>query len=380
MKLLLLVLIIGVIVLYNYLKTKADNNRTSVGVELENLIGIFLEGPDAQQRGGRVQINQPGQSGSNNRNKMLKLLPLLAIGFFLGTTILSSIYTIEPDENGVVTRFQKKVDITDPGIHVKIPFIDDVIKVQTKKIHQVEFGFRTKRASAGRTEYDDKDYSEESKMLTGDLNVADVEWVVQFQISDAADYLFNTKDPIENIKDISESVMRRLVGDRLVSDVLTTGRAEISSKGKVLIQDILDGYEQGVKIVNIQLQDINPPDSVKTSFNDVNNAKQEQDKLINEAEQEYNTVIPEAKGKAEERIAVAQGQAKERINRALGDASKFKKVLKEYKKAPAITRKRLYLETMEHIMKDKKILLVEPSAQKGIYPIYDIKTTKKGVK
>ena len=380
MKLLLLLGIIGFIVGYNYFKNIANRRGTSASVEFNRFLQALIHGNDApQQRNNVSSINIRAPRNSNPLNMPnVKPIGLILGVLFLIITVWSSVYTVQPDEEGVVTRFEKKLTITKPGLHWKLPYIDNVIKLPTKKIHQVEFGFRTIKASAGRTEYDtERDYSDESKMLTGDLNVAEVEWVVQFQISNPADYIFNTKDPIENIKDVSESVMRRLVGDMLVSEVLTTGRVAIAAEAKVIMQDILENtYHQGIKIINIQLQNVNPPDSVKPAFNEVNSALQDQDKLINNAEQEYNRVIPEAKGKAEELIQAAEGDALEKINRAKGDVAQFSKVLAEYKKAPSITKKRMYLETMQKILKGKKILLVEPGAQKGIYPIYDINKTK----
>ena len=350
---------------YTHFRGVAQRRGTSVSQEFNRFLQGLIHGdnPPAPQNGNRpgaIHIRPPGQRGPNLQlPSNIKTIGSFFVGFFVLAAVWSSIYTLQPDENGVVTRFGKLVKITDPGLHFKVPFVENVTKLQTKKIHQVEFGFRTLKASAERTQYDtERDYSFESKMLTGDLNVAIVDWVVQFQISNPANYIFNTKYPIKNIKDVSESVMRRLVGDMLVSEVLTTGRAKIESEAKVMMQDILENkYKQGIRIVNIQLQNVNPPDSVKPAFNEVNSALQDQDKLINKAEQEYNRVIPEARGKADEQIQAARGKALEKVNMAKGDVAQFTKVLTEYKKAPDITKKRMYLETMQKIFKDKKILL-----------------------
>lgn len=296
--------------------------------------------------------------------------PILAILIVLAGA-KSAFYTVEPDEEAVIIRFGQYYGTSQPGLHFKLPLgIDSVTKVKTKRVLQQEFGFRTRNTSGRRTTYDDKNFDSESLMLTGDLNVADVEWVVQYQISDPFKYLFQTSSPERNIRDVSESIMRRVVGDRLVTEVLTTGRVEIAAEARVLMQDILDKYDLGVKIVTVKLQDVNPPQVVKKSFNEVNSAKQEQEKVINQAEESYNKVIPEARGKAEKLISEARGYAKAQVNRAEGDADKFKSLLKEYKRAPSITRKRIYLETMSIILKKvDDITVVDPNI-KGILPIF----------
>ena len=284
----------------------------------------------------------------------------------------SSFYTVQPDEEAVVVRFGQYIKTTQPGLHFKLPLgIDEVTKVKTKIVHQEEFGFRTSDLSGRRTKYSKKGYASESLMLTGDLNVAEVEWVVQYQISDPFKYLFRTSDPISNIRDVSESIMRRVVGDKMVTDVLTTGRVAIAGDAKVLMQEILDKYDLGILVKSIKLQDVNPPKEVQQSFNDVNAAKQEQEKMINQAEEAYNRVIPEAKGKAKKLISESEGYAQALINRAQGDAQKFDEVYKEYAKAPSITKKRIFLETMENVfMKMKKLTIVD-SKVKGHLPIFN---------
>lgn len=285
--------------------------------------------------------------------------------------LFSSFYTVEPDEEAVVMRFGRYVDTTPPGLHFKLPLgVDQAIKVKTKLILQQEFGFRTKSDQGPRTTYS-TGFDEESLMLTGDLNVADVEWITQFQISDPKKFLFHTRDPIRNIRDISEAVMRRVVGDRLVTDVLTVGRAEIAGEAMDLAQGIVDQYDMGVRVVSIKLQDVNPPDAVKASFNEVNAAKQEQEQAINQAEKYYNEVIPEAKGKAEKEIAMAQGYATALLNRSKGDAQRFTLVLQEYRRAPAITRERLYLESMEKVIARLEGMTLVDQGIKGLLPVFD---------
>ncbi|EQC48752.1 HflK protein [Bacteriovorax sp. BSW11_IV] len=298
------------------------------------------------------------------------LVPLVTVILLL-VGANTTFYTVEPDEEAVVIRFGRYLNTNPPGLHFKIPFgVDKVLKVKTKRVLQAEFGFRTTDSRGRRSEYSERTFGNESLMLTGDLNVADVEWAVQYQISDPFKFLFQTSSPESNIRDVSESIMRRVVGDRLVSDVLTTGKIEIETQAQELMQEVLNVYDMGIKIVSVKLQDVNPPNGVKPSFNEVNEAKQEQEKVINVAEGEYNKVIPEARGKAEKLVSAAEGYSEALVNRALGDAEKFESVLKEYQRAPSITRKRIYLETMEEIFsRMEDITIVDPSI-KGILPVY----------
>lgn len=322
-----------------------------------------------------MSFNQP----QNDFEKMKKDLEV-AKKFLLPIAILvllliganTTFYTVEPDEEAVVIRFGRYLNTNSPGLHFKVPFgVDRVLKVKTKRVLQEEFGFRTTDSRGRRSEFSNDSFGSESLMLTGDLNVADVEWAVQYQISDPFKFLFQTSTPESNIRDVSESIMRRVVGDRLVSDVLTTGKVEIETQAQELMQEVLNVYDMGIKIVSVKLQDVNPPNGVKPSFNEVNEAKQEQEKVINVAEGEYNKVIPEARGKAEKLISSAEGYAEAWVNRALGDAEKFEAILKEYQRAPSITKKRIYLETMEEIFsKMKDITIVDPSI-KGILPVYN---------
>ncbi len=283
----------------------------------------------------------------------------------------TSYYTVEPDEEAVLIRFGRYIKTSQPGLHFKLPFgVEKVIKVKTKIVHQEEFGFRTSNTATRRTTYSSGNFENESLMLTGDLNVAEVQWVVQYQISDPFKYLFQTSEPIRNIRDVSESIIRRVVGDKLVTDVLTTGRVEIASTAKVLMQDVLDKYDLGVNIRSIKLQDVNPPKLVQDSFNEVNSAKQDQEKMVNQAEESYNKIIPEARGKADKLIAEAEGFAEAKINRAYGDAVRFTAFYKEYRKAPSITRKRIFLQTMEELYsKLDNITIIDPKV-KGLLPIY----------
>ena len=292
----------------------------------------------------------------------------------LAIAALGSFYTVQPDEEAVIIRLGRHVGTYGPGLHFKLPLgLDKKYIVKTELIHQMEIGFRTLNVRTPRTQYSTRNFDLESLMLTGDLNVADVEWVIQYRISNPFKYIFNSRDPEKNLKDVSESIMRRVVGDKLVSEVLTTGRAKIAADAKNLMQEILDKYDIGMKVVSVQLQEVSPPESVKQAFNEVNEAKQEQEKLINEAEEQYNKIIPRARGKAEKSISRAKGYAEALINRAQGDANKFDSVLKAYRKAPKITEKRMYLETMEEIFKQMDQLTIIDKGMKGILPIFNNK-------
>ncbi|MCC7405110.1 MAG: FtsH protease activity modulator HflK [Bdellovibrionales bacterium] len=325
--------------------------------------------------GGGNRWNPRGDEFERFRQLIIERPTILVVIFSLLVglpVIFSSFYTVEPDEEAVILRFGRYIETTPPGLHFKLPLgVDEAIKVKTKLILQQEFGFRSENVRGGRTSYSEA-LDDESLMLTGDLNVADVEWITQFQISDPKKFLFHTRDPIRNIRDVSEAVMRRVVGDRLVTDVLTVGRVEIASEAMSLIQGIVDQYDRGVRVVSIKLQDVNPPDAVKPSFNEVNAAKQEQEQAINQAEKHYNEVIPEAKGRADKDIAMAQGYATALLNRSKGDADRFELVLQEYRRAPTVTRERLYLETMERVfMRLEGLTLVDESMRGGLLPIFD---------
>jgi membrane protease subunit HflK len=297
----------------------------------------------------------------------------IALGVVGLVGLFTSFYTVEPDEQAVILRLGKYVSTEESGLHFKLPFfIDSATKVKTKLILQEEFGFRTKDSrGTGRSTYSQERFDEESLMVTGDLNVADVEWTVQFQISDPQKYLFGVRDPLTTLRDISHAVTRRVVGDRLVTDVLTVGRAEISAEATRVLQETMDRYDIGIRIVAVKLQDVNPPEQVKPSFNEVNSAKQEQEQMVNQAEKIYNKTVPEARGSAEKVVQEAQGYAASVVNRAKGDAEKLDAVIREYQKAPDITRRRMYLDAMQDVLSRVENLTVVDQSLKGVLPIYD---------
>jgi len=302
-----------------------------------------------------------------------KFIVAIILGLFAAYT---SFYTVQPSEEAVVTRFGRYDRTTSPGLHFLIPFgIEQAIKVKTKLVLQEEFGFRTTNVRSRVSDYSKDEFDKESLMLTGDLNVADVEWIVQYQISDPKKYLFAAQDPSVNIRDVSEAIMRRVVGDRTVNEVLTTGRVEIATEAQKLTQEVLDRYDIGIHIITIKLQDVNPPNMVRPSFNEVNAAKQEQEKAINMAEEQYNKVIPEAHGKAEETISQAEGYASAVVNRAEGDAQRFLSTLTEYQKAPEVTRTRIYLDTLQELFQRFKHVTIVDEKVKGVLPVYQANQT-----
>ncbi|MDD4909627.1 MAG: FtsH protease activity modulator HflK [Candidatus Omnitrophica bacterium] len=299
----------------------------------------------------------------------------IALALIIIAGLKSAVYSIGPDEVGVIQRFGKYSALSSPGLHAKIPFIDRVTPIKVEKIFKEEFGIRSmdKGPRAGR--YYGADL-EESLMLTGDLNILDVRWIVQFKIKDPIKLLFIVRDPLKIIRDVSEIVMRRFVGDYTVDEVLTIKREEIDHLAQVEMQKILDDYQTGVQVITVKLLDVNPPDKVKPAFNEVNEAKQEKEKMINQAWEAYNKAIPKARGEAERTIREAEGYSLDKINRAKGESDRFLITLSEYQKAPEITRKRLYLETLAEVLPKAKEKYVIDPRQSSILPLLDI--GKKG--
>jgi len=298
-----------------------------------------------------------------------KYLPVAALVLIVLMALQGTIYSIGPDEVGIVQRFGKYARTTEPGLHAKLPFgIEKVTPIKVKKIFKEEFGFRTARPGV-RSVYATNQFTDESLMLTGDLNILDVRWIVQFRVSDPVKLLFETRDPVNNVRDMSEVVMRRLCGDYTVDEVLTTKRQEVALQAEADLQKLLDKYETGISVVTVKLLDVNPPDEVKPAFNEVNQAKQERERMINEAWEAYNKAIPRAKGEAERTIRQAEGYGLDKINRATGEAERFRVTWEEYKKAPEITKKRLYLETMAATLPKAKTKYVIDSQSPSVLPL-----------
>ena len=314
--------------------------------------------------------------GKNKFGDFGKFIPWITIALLILFGLKGFLYTIGPEEVGVIQRFGKYVRLSSPGLHAKLPFgIEKVTPVKVKRVFKEEFGVRTLRPGV-RTQYSPRSYLDESLMLTGDLNILDVRWIVQFRIKDPIELLFNIRRPVDNLRDVAEAVMRRFVGDYRVDEVLTIEREEIDHLVQQEMQVLLDKYRSGIQIVTVKLLDVNPPDKVKPAFNEVNEAKQEREQMINQAWEAYNKAIPRARGEAERTIREAEGYSLDKINRAKGDAERFLSVLAEYKKAPEITQKRLYLETLSEVLpKAKEKYIIDPK-QTSILPLLDI--TRKG--
>ncbi|MCF7870556.1 MAG: FtsH protease activity modulator HflK [Candidatus Omnitrophica bacterium] len=295
--------------------------------------------------------------------------PTLIIAIVLVIILVSNIfYTISPNEVGVVLRFGKYVRTTQPGLHFKIPFVEAVTPIKTKYVYKQEFGYRTAQPGI-RTRYSQRSYSSESLMLTGDLNVLDLEWIVQFRVKDPYKILYNIRNPERTLRDISEAVMRQVVGDYTFTEVLTLKRIEVNNKVQKKLQEILNDYGAGIHIVTVKLQDVNPPDPVKPAFNEVNEAKQQRETLINQAWKYYNQKIPQARGKAKQKIQEAEGYGLEVVNNAQGDAKRFLLLYNEYAQAKNITKKRIYLDHLSDVLqKAGKKYIVDPS-EKGILPM-----------
>ena len=312
-----------------------------------------------------------GGNDPNFRQNLLGGMILFGIAI-VGLALYSSFYRVDASEQGIVLRFGKQNRTVEPGLQIKLPWpIENVYTVPVRKVQSIEFGFRT--VSAGRkTEYAKRNtqLDDVAAMLTGDLNIAHVEWIVQYKINDAPDSLFNLGDDSsmygnlistirtqdinpaipDTIGDVSETVMRKLVGDRSVDAVLTLGREEIANEAKREIQEMLDVFEAGVEIITVKLQTTSPPESVKDAFHEVNRARQNKERVINEAEGERNRQIPAARGKREQTISEAEGYMDRVVRETTGKINAFNAKLAEYEKSPEVTKQRLYLEAMEEVL------------------------------
>jgi modulator of FtsH protease HflK len=281
--------------------------------------------------------------------KILSAIVLLAAILIVLAIIFTGFYTVPADSEAVLQRFGKYTSTEDPGLHFKIPLgVDKATIIPVSRQLKMEFGYGTPNASD--PDQADAEPDATMDMVTGDLNEAEVEWVVQYRITDPKQYLFAVQDPEDTLRAGSEAVMREVIGDRTIDEVITYGRQDIENENLVLLKALAQEYTLGISIDLVQLKNINPPEPVQAAFNDVNNAQQEKQRDINQAQGEYNTVVPKAHGEADQMISVAQGNAAKRINEAKGDAAYFNDVLAQYLKAPDVTRRRLYLETMGDIL------------------------------
>lgn len=289
----------------------------------------------------------------------------------------TSFYTVQAESQGVVLRFGKYIKTVDPGLRFKLPLgIDQVEIVPVKRQLKQEFGFGTPGGS-NESQYS-TEQTEERGMVTGDLNAATVEWIIQYRITEPQQFLFKVRQPGDTLRDISESVMRTVVGDRTVDEVITVGRQEIEVEALLQLQELVDKYELGLSIDQVQLKNVNPPEPVQPSFNEVNQAQQERERMINVANGEYNKTVPRARGEAEQKIQAAEGYALKRVNEAEGDVSRFSAVMAEYLKAPEVTKRRIYIETMREILPrlGRKIIIDETAG--NVLPLLQLTPSEAG--
>lgn len=304
---------------------------------------------------------------------------IAAVILLAGICAWTAYYTVPSDSVAVVQRFGKYVTEVPPGLHFKIPLgVDTATIVPVKRQLKQEFGFATPGASDAFQRPRDRDARRETEMVTGDLNAALVEWVIQYRVSDPVKFLFEVREPSETLRYVSESVMREVVGDRTVDEVITIGRQEIESEALIKMQALSTKYAMGISIDQVQLKNINPPLPVQESFNEVNQAQQEKEKLINEARRDYNKVIPLAEGEKDQRIREADGYRLKRINEAEGDAARFIALFAEYTKAPEVTRRRIYIETLQTVLPNIRSKIIIDDEAQSILPFLNI-DGQKGV-
>jgi membrane protease subunit HflK len=322
-------------------------------------------------RQGQDRLNRIVPSGGPRGVIVLAVLALVGLGAW------TAYYTVPSDSVAVIQRFGKYIKDVPPGLHFKLPVgIDAATIVPVKRQLKQEFGFATPGASDPYQSSAPGDGVRETQMVTGDLNAALVEWVVQYRISDPAKFLFEVREPSETLRYVSESVMREVVGDRTVDEVITIGRQEIETEALVKMQALSTKYAMGISIDQVQLKNINPPGPVQESFNEVNQAQQEKEKLINEARRDYNKVIPLAEGEKDQRIREADGYRLKRINEAEGDVARFSALFAEYSKAPEVTRRRIYIETLQDIMPGIRSKIIVDEQTQGILPLLNLDAQK----
>lgn len=298
-------------------------------------------------------------------------MALLVIGalFFVWT----GFYTVPAESEGVVLRFGRFSRVVPSGLHFKLPLGIDIAEVvPVKRQLKVEFGFGTEGGSSPAQVGPQNEWLEVKSMVTGDLNAVLVEWVIQYRIERPDHYLFNVRNPDDTLRDAAESVMREVVGDRTVDEVITIGRQEVEDEALQKLRALVTSYHMGIKIDQVQLKNVNPPEKVQASFNEVNQAQQERERAINVANGEYNKEVPRARGRAAQSIRAAEGYAKQRVNEAEGEVAAFNALLAEYNKAPEVTRRRLYLETMAEILPKVKNKVVVGDDVKGLLPLLNL--------
>lgn len=348
-------------------KNKPGSPEEVIAALLKKIKEMFEGG--GGRKGGQGDDSSSQATPPNMWGGLLKVIAVIGV-LFLVNIVYSSFYTIEPGEQGVVLRFGKFKKLAPPGLNFKMPLIDDVIKVDVAAVRKQEFGFRT-RIAGQKSVFANKGYDAESLMLTGDKNVIDVEWIVQYKIQDPFNFIYKVRNVDQAVRDLSERAIRRVVGNQNFDYVLSN-REILEATASRRLQTTLNKYNSGVKIVAVKLQDVNPPEKVKPAFNEVNEADQDMKRLVNEAEQTYNKIIPKARGTAKRVLEEAHGYAIERTNLAKGEASRFLAVLEEYRKAEDVTRKRMYLETMQQILPTVKEIYLLDKDQRSLLPFLDL--------
>ena len=300
------------------------------------------------------------------------VLSLVAAGIFIIILLATSVYIVDQAEEAVITRFGKYVTTKGPGLQFKLPFgIDRNYTVNVRSVRTEEFGFRTQ--TSGRAPRYASQYSE-STMLTGDLNIVEVEWIIQYRVSDPKAWTFNVNldDRTKTIRDVSRSAINMLVGDRAIMDIMGLERSTIESEGIKFMNDTFRGYNMGIDVIAVRLQTIEPPARVRPAFEDVNRAIQDLNRLINEGQQVYNEEIPRTKGEADRMVRVAEGYANERVNRARGDVARFNSVYDEYRRSPDVTRQRLYYEMIEEVFKDEEGTVIIDRNLRNFLPLMNV--------
>lgn len=299
----------------------------------------------------------------------LPIIILILLLLYLGSSIF---YTIGVDEVGIVQRFGKYIKTSQPGLNFKLPaVIDKLTKVKVRRVYKKEFGFRSLRVDDKQRLSSESESDNVSLMLTGDLNVALVPWIVHYRINDPYNYLFKIREVESLLSDMAEAAMRLIIGDRSINEVISK-RGEIAEEAKAVLQAELDKSEAGLSIVTIEMEKTNVPEPVQQSFNEVNQAVQEKEKLIYQAREAYNKALPEAMGEAERTIRVAEGYALDRVNRSKGDAARFVALYQEYAKAKDITKKRMYLEMLKDIMPKLGNKYIIDANQKNVLPLLNL--------
>ena len=325
-------------------------------------------------------MNQPDildELSKIDLSKYKGVMQAVVIVIVLCFAVYTSVFTVDPEEKAVVLKFGKEDRIVGQGLHFKLPFfMEQEYKVPVQRQLKLEFGFRTAgnetRQQYAQTQYSGGGYAAESLMLTGDLNVASIEWVTQYKIADPVKYLFKVRNVDQTFRDMNEAVMREIIGDRTINEVLTIGRGEIQNLAMEKLSALCKEYTLGIVVSQVILQDVSPPEPVKPAFNEVNQAEQEKETTIQNALAEYNREIPKAEGTALKTVEAAEGYAVKRVNEAIGSVSRFTQVFEEYQKAPNITRQRIYLETMAEIYQavDRKIIIDEDV--NGVLPLLNL--------